>query len=72
MSFALRELSQLLTAERLLVGSVVEVDGTQVRVATARGAVTARTLDVLAVGDRVHIQNGIASRAPSARAVFPV
>lgn len=72
MSFALQELSRLLAAERPLVGSVVAVDGTQVKVATARGAITARALDTLAIGDRVHIHNGIATRAPTAHHALPV
>jgi hypothetical protein len=40
--------------------------------ATERGAVTARTLDAVAVGDRVQIKNGIATKAPVAKQVFPV
>jgi hypothetical protein len=41
-------------------------------VATERGAVNARTVDALAVGDRVLVKNGMAFRAPVARHVFPV
>ena len=72
MSFALQELSRLLAAERPLVGIVVSIDGIQVKVATARGAITARALDTLAIGDRVHLHNGIASRAPTAHQAFPI
>jgi hypothetical protein len=72
MSFALKELSRLLATDMPVVGAVVGIDGPVVRVATAQGAVTARTLDVLTVGDRVQIRNGIATRAPVARQVFPV
>lgn len=72
MSFALQELSRLLAAERPLVGSVVSIDGMQVKVATTRGAITARSLETLAVGDRVQLHNGIASRAPTAHQGFPV
>ncbi|MBI2748964.1 MAG: hypothetical protein HYX43_06390 [Burkholderiales bacterium] len=72
MSFALKELSRLLATDAPAVGAVVGIDGAVVRVATERGAVTARTLDVVAVGDRVQIKNGIATKAPVAKQVFPV
>jgi len=72
MTFPLKELSRLLAQDAAVVGSVVHVDGTRVRVATERGAVMARTLDGLTVGDRVLIQNGIAIKAPVAQQVFPV
>ena len=72
MSFALKELSRLLAPDQTVVGAVVGIDGAVVRVATERGAVTARTLDVVTVGDRVQIKNGIASKAPVAKQVFPV
>lgn len=72
MSFALKELSRLLATDAPVVGAVVGIDGSVVRVATERGAVTARTLDTVAVGDRVQIKNGIATKAPVARQVFPV
>jgi ribosomal protein L35AE/L33A len=72
MSFALKELSRLLVTDAPVVGAVVDIDGAVVRVATERGAVTARTLDALAIGDRVQIKNGIATKAPVARQVFPV
>jgi hypothetical protein len=72
MSFALKELSRLLATDTPLVGAVVGIDGAVVRVATERGAVTARTLDSVSVGDRVQIKNGIATKAPVAKQVFPV
>ena len=72
MSFALKELSRLLAPEQTVIGAVVGIDGSVVRVATERGAVTARTLDAVAVGDRVQIKSGIASKAPVAKQVFPV
>lgn len=72
MSFALKELSRLLATDTPVVGAVVGIDGAVVRVATERGAVTARTLDVVTVGDRVQIKNGIATKAPVAKLVFPV
>ena len=72
MSFALKELSRLLATDMPMVGAVVGIDGAVVRVATERGAVTARTLDAVAVGDRVQIKSGIASKAPVAKQVFPV
>ncbi len=72
MSFALKELSRLLATDTPVVGAVVGIDRAVVRVATERGAVTARTLDVVTVGDRVQIKNGIATKAPVAKQVFPV
>ena len=72
MSFALKELTRLLAPDQTVVGAVVGIDGAVVRVATERGAVTARTLDAVAVGDRVQIKNGIATKAPVAKQVFPV
>lgn len=72
MSFALKELSRLLTTDTPMVGAVVGINGAVVHVATERGAITARTLDAVAVGDRVQIKNGIATKAPVAQQVFPV
>lgn len=72
MSFALKELTRLLAPDASVLGSVVGLDSKVVRVATERGAVTARTLDTLAVGDRVLIKNGIATRAPVAHQSYPV
>ena len=72
MSFALKEITRLLAPEQMVVGAVVGIDGAVLRVATERGAVTARTLDAVAVGDRVQIKNGIAIKAPVAKQVFPV
>lgn len=72
MTFPLKELSRLLAQDLAVVGSVVGIEGTLVRVATERGAVKARTLDALTVGDRVLIKNGMATKAPVARYVFPV
>ena len=72
MSFALKEITRLLAPEQTVVGAVVGIDGAVLRVATERGAVTARTLDAVTVGDRVQIKNGIATKAPVAKQVFPV
>lgn len=72
MTFALKELTRLLAPGNSVVGSVVELEGALVRVATERGAVMARTLDALRVGDRVLIKNGMATQAPVARYIFPV
>jgi len=72
MTFPLRELTRLLTQDAAVVGAVVGIEGAMVRVATTRGAVMVRTLDALAVGDRVLIKNGMASRAPVARQSYPV
>ena len=49
MSFALKELSRLLATDTPVVGAVVGIGGAVVRVATERGAVTARTLDTGAI-----------------------
>ena len=72
MTFALKELKRLLLQDAPVVGAVIAIDGAQARVATERGAVIARTLDTLSVGDRVLIHNGMATRAPVARQIFPV
>jgi hypothetical protein len=72
MSFPIKELARLLAPDTALLGSVVAIDAAIVRVATERGAVTARTLDALAVGERVWVKNGIATRAPVARQSYPV
>lgn len=72
MTFALKELTRLFSPDATVVGSVVGIEGVLIRVATERGAVTARTVDALAVGDRVLIKNGMATKAPVARHVFPV
>lgn len=72
MTFPLKELTRLLAQDSAVVGSVVGIEGALVRVATERGAVMARTLDALAIGDRVLIKNGMAAKAPVARQVFPV
>jgi hypothetical protein len=72
MSFALKELTRLLAPDANVVGSVIGIDGVLIRIATERGAVTARTLDALAIGDRVLTKNGTASKAPVARQSYPV
>ncbi len=72
MTFPLKELTRLLVQDAAVVGAVVGIEGAMVRVATERGAVMARSLDALAVGDRVLIKNGMASRAPVARQSYPV
>lgn len=72
MTFPLKELSRLLAQDQAVVGAVVGIEGAMIRVATERGAVVARTLDALAVGDRVLIKNGMATKAPVARQIFPV
>lgn len=72
MTFALKALTQLLAPESSGIGSVVGIEGSLIRVATGRGAVMARTVDVLSVGDRVQIRNGMATRSPVARQVYPV
>lgn len=72
MSFPLKELSRLLAQDSSSVGVVVGFNGALVRLATEKGAVMARTLDVLTVGDRVLIRQGVAMKAPAATDVFPV
>lgn len=72
MSFPLKELSRLLAQDSSSLGVVVGFNGALVRLATEKGAVVARTLDVLTVGDRVLIRQGVAMKAPAATDVFPV
>lgn len=72
MSYPLKELARLLAQDSSGVGVVVGFNGTLVRLATEKGAVLARTLDVLAIGDRVLIRQGMAMKAPAATDVFPV
>lgn len=72
MTFPLQELKRLIASDQALVGSVVGLEGSLIRVATARGAMTARSLDTLVVGDRVLIKNGMATKAPVARHIYPV
>ena len=72
MSFALRELSKLLTADSTMLGVVVSVETSMIKLATAKGAMTVRTLETLIVGDRVLISQGLARKAPVAKQTFPV
>jgi hypothetical protein len=72
MTFPLQELTRLIAPDATLIGAVVGFNGNLVRVATERGAVTARSLDVLALGDRVLVRHGMATRAPDARHIYPV
>lgn len=72
MTFPLKTLSRLLSSDATEVGSVVAIEGSAILVATARGAVQVRTVDDLAIGDRVLIRNGMATKAPVARQTYPV
>ena len=72
MSFALRELSKLLTTDSTVLGVVVSIEPSEIKVATAKGAMTVRTLETLIVGDRVLISQGLARKAPVAQQTFPV
>ncbi len=72
MTFPLKALTQLLASESSVIGSVVGIEGSLIRIATARGAVLARTVDALSVGDRVQVRNGMATRSPVARQIYPV
>lgn len=75
MSFAIKDITRLLAPQESLVGAVVGIDGALVRVATVRGAVMARSLEAnraLAVGERVQVKGGMATRAPVATLVFAV
>lgn len=72
MSFAINELKRLLEPPQAIRGVVVNLKGTIVRVATERGAVDARPIDTVSVGDRVLIKNGIAIKAPNAERIFHV
>ena len=72
MTFPLQELTRLIAPDLTLIGAVVGFNGNLVRVATELGAVTTRSLDVLAIGDRVLVRHGMATRAPVARHIYPV
>ncbi|PPD34024.1 MAG: hypothetical protein CTY19_05835 [Methylomonas sp.] len=72
MSFALRELSKLLSTDSTVLGVVVSVETSMIKVATATGAMTVKTLETLNVGDRVLISQGLARKAPVAQQTFPV
>lgn len=72
MTFPLKELTRLLARDTPVLGAVVGIEGSLVRVATERGAMLARTLDTLAIGDRVLVRNGLATRAPVVRQAYPV
>ena len=72
MTFPLKALTRLLNPESAEIGSVVAIEGSVIRVATARGAAMARTVDTLAVGDRVQVRNGMATKSPVARQIYPV
>jgi hypothetical protein len=72
MSYPLKELQRLLAQDSGSVGVVVGFNGVLVRLATEKGAVMARTLEVLALGDRVLLRQGVAMKAPAATEVFPV
>lgn len=69
MSFALHELASLLNPPAQVMGMVVEL-GTTIRVATSRGSVLATPVGSMAVGDRVVILGGMASKAPVAKLEF--
>lgn len=72
MSFALSELRRILHEPEELLGVVVAVDQGVFRIATERGAITARSLDNLQPGNRVVVRHGMASRRPAARVTVPV
>ncbi len=72
MSFTLRELSKLLTTESTVLGIVVSAETSLIKAATAKGAMTVKTLESLIVGDRVLISQGLARKAPVAQRTFPV
>jgi hypothetical protein len=72
MSFAIKNLSDLLRQERVLYGVVVAVHGEMVHVATPRGGVHARAMDHLQAGDRVKIDGGLATKAPVGWRIYSV
>lgn len=73
MTFAIHELTRLLTPETTVTGivTVTKKDG-RVTVATRTGGITARTVSAMAVGQRVIVRSGWADHAPVASAVYPV
>jgi len=72
MSFALKEISDLLALREGTAGVVVQIGDGTVRVATPSGAITARTTGHIAVGDRVTVRNGFAEAMPVTRVVVGV
>jgi hypothetical protein len=72
MTFALKELARLLAPQETRLGVVVALEGKQVRVASERGVMTVQAIDALAVGERVLVRSGLATRAPSALQSYPV
>ncbi len=72
MTFALKELARLLAPQETRLGVVVAQEGKQVRVASERGVMAVQAVDTLAVGDRVLVRNGLATRAPRAGQSYPV
>lgn len=72
MTFPLKDLSSLIGQRGKTTGVIVQVGDGFVRVATRQGGVMARMLDVPAVGDRVLVENGIATKAPVAGRRYPV
>ena len=72
MSFAVNEVSRLLTTERTRLGVVTGFSGAFVVVATARGAVLARPAGTVAKGSRVTVRDGWAEPAPVASVTYQV
>lgn len=72
MSFAPGEISRLLSGEPASSGVVVGFSGALAIVATARGAVAARTIGTLAKGSRVIVRGGWAEPAPVATVTYQV
>lgn len=72
MSFAPHALRRLLAGREEILGVIVVCDQGVCRIATERGAITARSLDNLKPGDRVIVRHGLASRMPAARVVYSV
>lgn len=67
MSFALKELTQLLSNTVSTLGVVIARDGPRLRIASTHGLITATSTENLTLGDRVVIQKGIAFKAPVPR-----
>ena len=72
MTFALNDLSALLSREDSVSGVVVQIGDGIVRVATPRGAVQARPAGSVAVGDRVVVRAGWAEPVPKSTQAFSI
>jgi hypothetical protein len=72
MSFAIKDLSALLTSDQQTVGSVMSISGDYATIATQKGNMIARVAGNVSTGDRVRLRAGWAEKAPVASSTYPV